>query len=74
MHVSHVCEVEVAKELVCLEPLWKCHDNLKCIKMSNLCNGMPDCEDLSDEKNCPNEVTPTPENFQEKTEGKNYSM
>lgn len=68
--MSPMCEVEVEPSQTCLESTWKCHDNLKCIEMSDLCNGIPDCEDSSDERNCPEEVTHTPENIEEITQGK----
>lgn len=36
----------------CISGAWKCMDNRLCIKNSSLCNGIPDCEDYSDEKYC----------------------
>lgn len=44
--------VHAFKPLTCIANTWKCADNRRCIKLSSVCNGKPDCEDFSDEKYC----------------------
>ncbi|XP_067227656.1 basement membrane-specific heparan sulfate proteoglycan core protein isoform X16 [Chanodichthys erythropterus] len=43
---------------VCLSNEFRCQDGLACIPRDFVCDKRPDCNDLSDEENCP--VRPTP--------------
>merc|ERR1712227_952398 len=58
-----ICEKRTHKALMtsCKKNQFTCHNDGKCIKMSERCDHFPNCDDYSDEADC--HLVLTPENY-----------